>query len=459
MKKSIVVLFTAIALFFTGSVSVAAIKVGTACPKKNSTQTSAGKKYICVMTGKKLIWKLAPTSKTPTSTPTAVPSPSTSPVAVVEPTISDRSTFSNVSSCKLVNANGNGDEYLGFPRGKRYPTALGDRKSIVIFVDYEDLKADPRAIDTWKKVQIPFAEKSFSAFSYGKYNIKFDVQEKIYRLAGSYKSVTRSDFANVPGSTPALALEYSKLVRDGVNAADADIDFSKYDFVNIVTPTFSPKAEGGASGADGFNVDGKTSFLATVGPIDEYVEDSLKEGWLVHETGHILGLTHIYSYTEMMGAWDIMGNNLGLDELHGWQRLYLGWIEDSQVDCLGEIPAKESIHKIGPLSNSDAGTKMVIIKQSESTALVVEVMRKSTLNNIAEKDFGVIVYRVNTSLPGGKGSISILSNPRDLQPTKGGRGGIFGTMTPGEILTVDGLTIKVLASANAGDYVSISRTM
>lgn len=467
MKKSVAIFITVFALISGGSVSIAAVKAGASCSKKNATQVSAGKKYVCVAVGKKLNWKLAPISKTssaPTPTPestpapTATPTPSASPVVEVVPTITDRTTFSNTSVCKLPNTTGNGDQYLGFPRSNRYPTSVGERKAIVIFVDFDDLKADPRAIDVWKKVQIPYAEKALSAFSYGKYNLKYEVQEKIYRLAGSYKSVTRSDFANAPGSTPALALEYSKLIKDGVNAANPDVDFSKYDFVNVVTPTFSPKAEGGASGSDGFNVDGKTSFLATVGPIDEYLDDSLKDGWLLHETGHILGLTHVYNYTQMLGAWDIMGNNFGLDELHGWQRFYLGWIEDSQIDCLGELPSKESVHKITPLSNSDGGTKMVMVKLNATSALIVETIRKSSLNNIVEKDFGVIVYKVDTTLPGGKGSISILSNTQEIQQTKGGRGGIYGTMKPDEKITVDGITIRVLASTTSADFVSITRT-
>jgi M6 family metalloprotease-like protein len=350
------------------------------------------------------------------------------------------------------------DSYLGFPRSQRYVPSIGERKSIVLFVDFDDLVADKKAIETWKKVQIPIAEKGFSRLSYGKYSISFDVNEKIYRLPGSYKAFARSEYVNVAGSTPGLGLEYGKFVQSAVTIADIDTDFSKYDFVNVVTPTFSPKAEGGATGGSGFNADGKTSFLSTVGPIDEYVDDPLKSNWLLHEVGHLLGLTHVYDYSQRnIGAWDPMGNVFGLDELHGWQRWYLGWIDDSQVACLDQSAPKETIHLISPLSIATKGNKSLMLKLSPSSALAIEVIRSSPDNKFPTEYNGVIVYKIDTTLPGGKGSISIVSNPSESQPTKGGRTGLIGTLSVGESVKYEDYTIKVLKNSTTGDYVSVSK--
>jgi M6 family metalloprotease-like protein len=240
--------------------------------------------------------------------------------------------------------------------------------------------------------------------------------------------------------------------------ADNDVDFSKYDFVNVVTPTFSPKAEGGATGGSGFNVDGKTSFLSTVGPIGEYINDSSKDNWLLHEVGHLLGLTHVYDYYQRnIGAWDPMGNVFGLDELHGWQKWYLNWIEDSQIACLDESAPKETIHLISPLSAPTKENKSVILKLSTSSALVIEVIRSSQENKFPAAYDGVIIYKVDTTLPGGKGSISIVSNPNKLQPTKVGRVGITGTLGVGESVNYENYIIKVLKKTANGDYVSINK--
>lgn len=457
MKKPLAILLGF--LLITGNTiqnSQAAIKAGATCSKANAKQSVLGKKYLCTKSGNKLKWKLV---VTPAKVPTSPTVEKVEPVdSTPDPVVSDASLYINSAECKLAYTAQDADQYLGFPRGSRYPTSLGERKSIVLFVDFSDKEADSRAIEVWKKKQIPVAENVFSTLSYGKYKITFDVNEKIYRLAGSYKDYTRSEYVNIAGSTPALGLEYGKFVSEAVKIADLDIDFSKYDFVNVVTPTFSPKAEGGASGGGGFNVDGKSSFLATVGPIDEYLDDASKDNWLTHEVGHILGLTHIYNYySGTLGAWDFMGNTFGFNELHGWQRWFLGWIDDNQILCLDGTTLKDSIQLITPLSEANKGVKSTIVKLSPSTALVIEVIRSSTNTELSPANEGVLVYKVDTKIPGGKGSVSIISKPEKIQPTKGGRGAVIGTMAFGESLQAEGFTIKVVKSAKGGEFVSVSK--
>jgi M6 family metalloprotease-like protein len=441
----------AVVLIPVTAVSAQKITPGSTCKVLKQKVVSQKKTYTCIKSGKKLIWNKGVVVVKPTPVPTTTPTPTPDPV------VSESSVYANSSICKLPYTSQDSDSYLGFPRNQRYIPSIGERKSIVLLVDFDDLVADKQAIDTWKNVQIPVAEKAFSRLSYEKYRISFDVNEKIYRLPGSYKAYTKSEYVNIAGSTPALGLEYSKFVQSAVTIADNDVDFSKYDFVNVVTPTFSPKAEGGATGGSDFNVDGKTSFLATVGPIDEYLDDPLKNNWLLHEVGHLLGLTHIYDYSQMsIGAWDLMGNVFGLDQLHGWQRWYLDWIEDSQVSCLDESAPKETIHLISSLATSSKGTKSVILKLSPSSALAIEVMRSSPENTFPSAYEGVVVYKIDAKLPGGKGSISIISNPSESQPTKGGRAGLIGTLRVGELVTYEGYTIKVLKNTTNGDYVSVS---
>jgi M6 family metalloprotease-like protein len=466
MKRTLAVFLGFILLTSLNThISHAAVKAGATCNKANAKQTYLGKKYICIKTGKKLKWRLVPNSvkvPTPPKVDEVTPPPvveKAEPVdSTPDPVVSDKSFYINSAECKLTYTSPDADQYLGFPRGSRYPTSLGERKSIVLFVDFSDKEAEPRAMEVWKNKQIPVAENIFGALSYGKYKIKFDVNEKIYRLAGSYKDYTRNEYVNAAGSTPALGLEYGKFVSEAVKIADLDVDFSKYDFVNVVTPTFTPKAEGGATGGGGFSIDGKSSFLATVGPIDEYLDDANKDNWLTHEVGHILGLTHIYNYSAgTLGAWDFMGNSFGFNELHGWQRWFLGWIEDSQVLCLDQSSLKETIQLISPLGEANDNVKSTIVKLSPTTALVIEVVRSSATTKLSTANEGVLVYKIDTKIPGGKGSISIISKPGKIQPTKGGRGAVIGTMVAGESMQAEGFTIKVLKSSKDGDYISISK--
>ncbi|KGA21031.1 hypothetical protein GM51_3980 [freshwater metagenome] len=457
-------LLVALPLTLIPALAISAPKVtpGSKCKVQKQKVIYQDKSFTCVKSGKKLIWNKGVVFVKPASTPTpiATPTPASTPTPdpTPDPVVSESSVYVNSSICKLPYTSPDSDSFLGFPRNQRYIPSIGERKSIVLFVDFDDLVADKKAVDTWKNVQIPVAEKAFYRLSYGKYKISFDVNEKIYRLPGSYKAFARSEYVNVAGSTPGLGLEYGKFVHSAVTIADIDIDFSKYDFVNVVTPTFSPKAEGGATGGSGFNVDGKTSFLSTVGPIDEYIDDPLKSNWLLHEVGHLLGLTHVYDYSQRnIGALDLMGNSFGFDELHGWQRWYLDWIEDIQVACLDESAPKESVHLISPLATSTKGTKSLILKLSPSSALAIEVMRSSPEDTFPSAYEGVVVYKIDTKLSGGKGSISIISNAGKSQPTKGGRAGLIGTLSVGESVKYEDYTIKVLKNSTTGDYVSVSK--
>ena len=465
MKRVLALVLTA--TFISASILVpahAVVTPGAKCTTEGQIKISKNRKYTCIKSGKKLIWNKGVVVAKPTPASNSQPNPSPSVAAPktkesTTPLVSDSSVYVNSSACKLPYTSEESDSYLGFPRNQRYIPSTGERKSIVLFVDFDDLVADRKAVDTWKNVQIPVAKKAFYGFSYGKYQISFDVNEKIYRLPGSHKAFTRSEYVNIAGSTPAIGLEYSKFVQSAVKIADNDVDFSKYDFVNVVTPTFSPKAEGGATGGSGFNVDGKTSFLTTVGPIDEYVDDPLKNNWLLHEVGHLLGLTHIYDYSQRnIGAWDPMGNVFGLDQMHGWQRWYLDWIEDSQIACLDESAPKETVHLISPLAAFTKGTKSVILKLSPSSALSIEVMRSSPENSFPSAYEGVLVYKIDTKLPGGKGSISIISNPNESRPTRGGSSGLIGTLSVGELVKYEDYTIKVLKNTTNGDYVSVSKS-
>ena len=72
MKRVAIIAITASALLFPESAE-AAVKAGQICKKINQSATSNGKKFTCIKSGKKLIWKLAPASKaadTPSKLPT-----------------------------------------------------------------------------------------------------------------------------------------------------------------------------------------------------------------------------------------------------------------------------------------------------------------------------------------------------------------------------------------------------
>jgi M6 family metalloprotease-like protein len=383
------------------------------------------------------------------------------------PTITNPSEFINASECKPERVGNNSDIYTGFPGSKKTTASngtlktipsIGEHKAIVLFVDFSDLPADPRAITEWKNTQIPYAERAFSVMSYGKYKITYEIQDKFYHLPTKYGSYIQKEIVSNPLSKPKHGLEFNKLLKSAILVANQDIDFSQYDFVNLVTPTFDPPSDGGAVTARGFSADGKTIFPATLGPIDSYLDDPTQKNWLLHETGHLLGLIHVYNYEGGVASWDVMGNVFGIDDYLGWNKFFLGWIDDNQVNCIDSKSDSESIHLLTPIGSTSTGTKIAMIKISKTKAILVESRRKTELDNLSDFNSGVIVYELDTSIPSGKGAIKIVSNPYKYGQDTAGGDVLLGTMSVGKFVETNGYTIKVLKNVQDGDYVSVKKS-
>jgi M6 family metalloprotease-like protein len=451
MRRVITSLLTACLVIAPSTSTFAAVKAGGACSKLNTTSIAGSKKFTCIKSGKKLIWNKGVAVASKSTTPT---------LEIADPVITDNSTYLSTSECKLARGGNNSDLYIGFPRDGKYPPAVGDRKTVVLFVDFADLPPNPKALSEMKNVQIPHAEKTFEMISYGKYRLKFDLVEKVYRLPSTSDSYLKAGFENHPLSKPMRAMDHQKIISETVKAADADIDFSKYDFLNIITPDWKELVEPGASGAPNLNVDGKTFFLSNSGPPSEYIGDPMKINFTTHEVGHIIGLTHIYDYynQQYSANWDFMGATFAMTDLIGWNKFFLSWIEDSQVNCLSSTSTTQSVHLLTSVGSSTPGTKMVIIKLSPTTALGIENRRQTELDKLKSSDEGVIVYKIDTTKVDGTGAIRVLSNLNKLVPDKVGNAAPLSTMTPGESITTDGFTIKVLKRSTNGDFISISKS-
>ena len=87
-NKLLALLITALTLAFIQPLALAAVKPGAICKKVGQTSTTAGIKYTCIKSGKKLVWNkgVVKATPTPSPTPSATPTPTPSPTPSATPT-------------------------------------------------------------------------------------------------------------------------------------------------------------------------------------------------------------------------------------------------------------------------------------------------------------------------------------------------------------------------------------
>ncbi len=431
--------------------SNAAVKAGANCSKLNATTTSGGKKFTCVKSGGKLIWSLNSTSSLDNSAPQ----------------VSSTSTFAPSGECQLKKpSNLPMDDgpmgSVGFPRDASSMNSLGSHKGLVLFVDFPDVAAPSDLKSAWEKSSIPLAESLFNFASYGKFKLKIDMSKKIYRIQKNseyYALMEAPSGGPIPGAPPP---KLDEVVSDAMALADADIDFTNYLFVTVATPKSSKLSISGATGLgpnpkqfDGFTYS-KASFqsLDSLTPIDK----PYKTLNFTHDIGHMLGLSHPYvERAPIHGAWDIMWNFAYQNDFLGWNKWKLEWIAMDQVSCLSTNLDSEVITLLTPIGDPINKNKMVIIKLNSTSALAIELRRKTPFEKLSTINEGVIVYKVDTTKGQSDGPFTILSNPNKRIESQQFNM-ILGTMRKGESTKTNGFEIKVIHSNSIGDYVSIKKS-
>ena len=136
---------------------------------------------------------------------------------------------------------------------------------------------------------------------------------------------------------------------------------------------------------------------------------------LIHETGHMLGLTDYYSYGtnsnySPLGKADMMDNNVG--DQNAYSKLMLGWIKPYIANTFGEITLKTSNNKdniiVFPYDSKtyqkDNDGKVIFNPFDEY--LIIEFYTPNDLNSFdyspymvsSIKDYGIKIYHVDNRL-------------------------------------------------------------
>ena len=364
------------------------------------------------------------------------------------------------------------------------PTSLpitGEIDVAFIFVDWADLPGTQSDYDYFKYSAEMFSDFYWMA-SENKLKMKMHIEDKWHRISGSYL-----DYATVSAEEEAQRGEAPKkqAFYDGLVAAvDDEIDFTNIDIVLVAIPTEKSVF---VNGPHEFNFDWNGSLktsekdiynIAVPGDFNIQRKDSGTPTWsyYAHEVGHMLGIPHQANEDENkpfakkymvtpLGGWDIMSEHGGGQRtMTTWLRWLSGWLEDSQVACITKDQVDSEFYELTPVNILGGEKKALVIKLSETKAVVVESRRfdKKFDVDTGNTPNGLIAYTVDASRASAQGSQVILS-PRDIteylkqENTWPDWRELDAIFYRGDSIVVDNIKIEAYSIGKNSDTVKITR--
>jgi M6 family metalloprotease-like protein len=305
-------------------------------------------------------------------------------------------------------------------------------------------------------VNLVFGAKTYlEAMSYGTFDVTFRPLFRWLRMPHSLSALYADS-----GSGLGQGISRFMLVKGAIGLADPEFDFEDIDSVVVIaTPEADSIQRGNAllSPKWHFYPDGQTIGNAiSLGSSDRQWPGGFT---IAHELGHNLGLPDLYDTSvkldsegnlsdevdRFVGVFGLMAGSSSYSraEIFAWSRWQLGWLRDTQVACITSFPTSVQLTPL-PIPG---GIKAVVVPLTETTALVVESRRILGYDFRLRKE-GALVYKIDTSVPGGEGPIVVgsISKPPDASALLG----------PGEVWNWDGYSVTVKEVTPEGDLVEIT---
>ena len=417
-KRFLVLLTVTLTLGLLHPIATAAPKPGTACKKAGQTSTSAGIKYTCIKSGKKLVWNKGVATKK--AEPAPVPTPETKVeiknLLASDPRITLISALTALDTCKTEDKTP--DQHYGgvlkhrngFPRPSE--TVYGKKvgKMLIIPMGFNDLPFRFEKIQRGQVFSsdldllnetIPYIKESFQKLSAGRFELVIDV-------------LPQSEWWAINADNPlsgVWGVDNFSTISDLIVKHKSSFKFDDYDTFAFITGNGMPGQTGLGSAQASFGLKVKNSKTGSINAIllaGGLVNTTL---W-VHELGHSLfSFEDLYLFSEAQSQtsgtvrksdmdvpnkWDLMANSsrgLGLLE---WNRLLMGWLYENEVRCLSD--QKSSTHYLTDVDTT-TDPKLLTINLSPGVTLAAEVRPGSG----SEK--GLLLYLINTYVSHGEGPI------------------------------------------------------
>lgn len=205
----------------------------------------------------------------------------------------------------------------GVPTSVGYARSTGTVRALTLMVDFSDAPGRGNALDRFHEF-FPKTQQWFRTASYGRLDYRPETPIAHWlRMPKPFKAY------GIERGAP-FDSGYRDLVQDIVSAADPEVDFRTYDFLNVlVTPNAGPSAldtvlsvtfagNTEAPVADGVPVS-NASFVYSRQDDGSGSYDKTGYRVLPHENGHVFGLPDLYTQEGggAVGHWDIMSEDWG----------------------------------------------------------------------------------------------------------------------------------------------------
>ena len=427
VRQARVLSITVIALVLTVGIqgqSAVAASQGGRCSKVGIVQKTKGVVFTCTRVGNSLKWMRKSGSKT--STPIAA-APSGTELLRLNPNSPEP-----LQNCRLPDLRTS--KFAGDWQAITYPvvpnhgfTNSGVVDIAVVFVDFPDVVGESAELATGK-TEIMQAAEWYSWFSQG--NVKYNL-----RIADRWVRAPKSSeyfFWLHPGKAGTQLLPELEIANIYRSLAGSVVDTRGIVSVWVVIPKAVTAIDEGFAyrGFPGVFSLGSDTFKAQT-PIWQH---------FVHETLHSHGALGHSPKNANIGLFWTTGSAGAT--INSWDAMTLGWMNPENLYCVSKENLKDQALTLVPIEREQAGLRAIIVKLSESEALVIESHRKDKWSKRWPNGIsGVSVMRVDTRLDTvwdegpSTGKYLIPSAPHSLE-----------FMREGQSISVDGVKISVIRS-------------
>ena len=422
-RKGLLAVAVVLLLALVTPLQAATPKAGAKCTKAGTTATAAGKKFTCIKSGTKLFWnkgvavKAAPKPQVVPAVPPTVtpPQPEQKVEAKIsfalDPRITQRADLTAVEMCRTADQTpdtrpeGIVVHRNGFPRPINSLYGKKTARILVIPMSFNDLpfraESNPSRPNTKSDLEalkevIPNVKDAFKKASAGRFEIEIDVlpQSEWWIFNQNIPVVIGAQINNFPK------------IMDLVATQKSTFKFDVYDSYIFISGVGVPGQPGIGAGQAQFgekNKNGKDGSFNAVLMTGIWTNSGI---W-IHELGHSLfAFEDLYLFDqtldpgkslglEVPNKWDLMAN-ANLIELLGWNKLLMGWLEDSEVRCLSD--QKTSIHYLSS-DNASTESKLLTINLAPGVTLAAESRKASS------SESGLLLSFINSNTNHGQGPV------------------------------------------------------